>query len=1450
MAHCRPGFEMEQTQRNLSQLNINENQGKTNQIINETRNHTTNPTNNEPHLDPEIQQHLIAIEKINQQNHANPNLRYRLYEQPHDAYTNKPLPNEPNEQIRNPTKHTPINSPTPPDTTKHIPIFTNPISRPTSRTSNASNYNNKDTITPIPRQRTETTKSFQNYRDTKNNSDISFSTTTSNLHEHNRTQIPRQPVIMQEPRLSYPKPTASLQNLYTPSTNHTDYQRYPNPTNEPNYIQQQHAQYDSRQLQSPIPQQEGQQQPELLITPAQPYSPHETPQQYPIRRVQAIHDLQIMNEINSIVSSDQFVKELSNDIINKNVSDSDSDSDNGLFCEPQTFTQQHNRYPQPTRRTHTPQQTNPHNTQLEPKITKTTNIEQQPKTNNTIKNNETQQQDTQYTVMYNEDNLYCYGKGWKTEFLNHSNETLFNSIKTNLQQSNATNISTNTPFKDLYTQLQSHTKQQNLSQHQQHENDNTISSNTSIQNLLTSTINESSPPHCIVPTISPINTIAQVHKHTDKQDNTNPHNIRQSLKQYEEIDSTLRTSYQQQPNNNNTTTQSLPMYDTSNYLPNDSITQLDGNDSDIDCTFQNPTPSTSTNQHTTKLTDQELEQQVLTKLNKLQTHDKFDIIRQTTKILQDARTHHDPTLPESNLQQIIRHKLTKCINAQIPKTNTKQKKTDILAHLQNLHPTQEHQNNNNSVLPKVEKSQQNQYDPERVAYIIQQNKDIIRQISTRTLDEEVDDEVNEITASLKHISHEMNNLTKNITDHKEDTTPTPLTRTPSPFPLSTYNTPMDHPYINNFEGIHPHEQQDKPLTSNVTTVHLNALSNNELNDMEAKVGSRCQDKFELTKAMYEQTILNIETIDLQTQHRVATEQITPQLLKQLKQTKQHLLKLRNQQLKLEKKLRKLSAIEENNNVGIIIPTFGNRKRNNRNWKSISAYNPKNDTNFDIIWRIIVARGIREQLDEDSYKEILEEVLKGDALRYYTKNQHKPLRSIIEILYNAYVTTKSRQQISSQLDNFRAHKDDTFRQTLEKLKLITCELFKDQDLTPERTARDEEIEIRRRIIENRLVDPPALAAVFRKQREYLFEGKHFNFIRELTQETDIQREAGNTTELQPQINTLDLFNTTATNATQPPSSKDDTQRIHIGKTDQNHLSARPRPPSQEKIDRMFRNSPSRFRPRSNTPHTSPNRHQSPSPNRAHTPQHMTSNTQRDTENRQRTSRQTEFDKRRFDNQQYDTTNIKNHQNPQNQQQPQRQRSNDTQYKYDQFTNNHFPQNPKGRSSSTAPQQQPRNPQYSTNRQNNHSGYNNPNYQPIRNQSSQNQRFNNNQSNNNKPHNLNQSQHQNNTQYRSPSPRQNNNRPQQNQPNNNPRWNQQDNNQQQQYKPKQNNFNNQAQFDNARILQHNMTYTGGNNREGKISQEFSFSQLCRKRICQNTPEHAYKLCPRPEDFPNRR
>merc|ERR1711956_38179 len=272
---------------------------------------------------------------------------------------------------------------------------------------------------------------------------------------------------------------------------------------------------------------------------------------------------------------------------------------------------------------------------------------------------------------------------------------------------------------------------QHFLQTNQAENENTTSSNTSIQNLLTSTINESSPPHCILPTYSPITTTAQVHSIANPQHNTNPQQIQQSLKQYQEIDNTLRTDYLHQSDHNNITTHSLPSYETSTYKQNLSLPQTDGNNSDTDSIVDTPTTHTHTNSSTeSKITELELQKQTVTKLNQLETTNQSNYLQQSIAILKEARKHHDPTLPETKFQKIIRHKLAKCLRAQTPQeTPNQQQNVNTQVDLNNLHQTP----HNDKIKEKPTQQQEqhdidNHIDQDKVDYIIQRNKDIMNNV--------------------------------------------------------------------------------------------------------------------------------------------------------------------------------------------------------------------------------------------------------------------------------------------------------------------------------------------------------------------------------------------------------------------------------------------------------------------------------------------------------------------------------------------------------------------------------------------------------------------------------------------------------------------------------------------------------------------------------------------------
>ena len=1403
MAHRQTNdSQVEWAQRELNELHINENQGRPN-LIQSPPNYFNTPTQKDLQSTMDAQRHHQEREPTKYHNrqiepHAHPKPQhYNPNEQTH----NNQVSSRPYNQPTNPSPHrtipTTTRSATPINIRQCIPLRHSPTQRPKSNTP---------------------TSSFRIYRETTNNPNLSFSTTASTPNEHNLTQISHtHSAMIHKPRLPYPVPTIRTQSQKSPTTTIIK----PQP--------QISAQYTYRK--TPVHQDTYPQQTPNIPTTAhneqylkriQPhthsynYLEQEITQPYPLRRSPALQNLKVVDDIQTILTNDQFVKDIESDNIDKHISESDTDSSHELFGPPR---RQRCSPPQPKPRQHI---TRSQESRRIISYTPPTHEHQKPQN---IMDTKTKRQTIQptpgYTILYDEENLFCHGKGWQNKFLTYPNRTLLKSVKANLQLSDATTFNTEEPFSDLRTQISQKTP--NKTHIPQNQPSNSTSSNTSIQNLLSSTINESSPPHCIQPIISPITKNTQQQFQINSNQEYDPKETQHLMEQFEQTDTTLRNTFLPHESLHDTTTQSLPPHNTSAYHTNETIPQNDGNDSE-------PENTTETKQQQQKLPEEKIQQQMITKLNNIKTTNPPNTLQATINVLTETRTQFDQSQPETTLQRAIRHKLQKCIRrqndqTQIQPTNTNQEENNTTTEQKDI------QDHTNISIPEDTTEDSLQYAdiPEEALHMIKRNKQIIKNISIRTQEEETQDEISELSADLQEITHEMKNLTYKLRQQEDATMPTGTNITTSS--TETPNEPtINNPYLHTFPEAYPREQQEKSLTSNFTTVHLNVLSQTELKDMEAKTGHRCRDTFDMKKEMYEQTLIDIENININLKHRLTTERITPHFAKQLELIKKHLLRLRKRQVGLEDKLRTISTIDENNNAGIIMPTFGDKKRENHKWKNVPNFNPKNDTTFDIIWNIIVARGMRYDLDEESYKDILEEILKGESLKYYTKNQHKPLREIIEILYNAYVTTQSKHQIRTELENFRTHKDDTFRQTLEKLKLSTSELFK--DAPPDRAAQEEQIELRRRITENKLVNKAALAAVIRKEKEYHLEGKHFDFIRELIQETDVQREAGN---MQPEINTLTLYNTTASNQTPSQTNKNEIHRVNIGKTDQNHVSARPRPPSQEKLDRIFRHSPSRLRPRSTTPNTTSDRQQSPSPNRNNSPQHISSNIQRDTESRQRNNRQDEYNRRRFDNKQnnnFDNRNFdfRNNQNNRARQQ-QRQHSTEQPPRYNQYLNKNY-QTQRQRSSSAIPNQNFRNQTYQPRKQNNfrqynNQNYNNPNFQPIGKPNFQRERPNNNNMPNNK------TQHINNRIHRTPSPNQNTSGPRRFQTNN-----YQTRNQQQPYYPR---YNDNRQYRNGRILQHHMTYTGGNDREGRIQQEFSVTDLCNKNICQGQPEHSYKQCP---------
>ena len=90
-----------------------------------------------------------------------------------------------------------------------------------------------------------------------------------------------------------------------------------------------------------------------------------------------------------------------------------------------------------------------------------------------------------------------------------------------------------------------------------------------------------------------------------------------------------------------------------------------------------------------------------------------------------------------------------------------------------------------------------------------------------------------------------------------------------------------------------------------------------------------------------------------------------------------------------------------------------------------------------------------------------------------------------------------------------------------------------------------------------MDKSVLAEVYRKQKEYFLRGEHLDFLNELILETDIQKEAGIPHTIPPEINTISLNYTNTTNDSTQQQTPQNPQQVQIGKTSQNHISARPK-----------------------------------------------------------------------------------------------------------------------------------------------------------------------------------------------------------------------------------------------------------------------------------------------------
>jgi hypothetical protein len=126
-------------------------------------------------------------------------------------------------------------------------------------------------------------------------------------------------------------------------------------------------------------------------------------------------------------------------------------------------------------------------------------------------------------------------------------------------------------------------------------------------------------------------------------------------------------------------------------------------------------------------------------------------------------------------------------------------------------------------------------------------------------------------------------------DKQNDQTPT------QPQKVDSYNDPNDH--LANQNNIHNHMDNTIPQDQA------------EHNLQHANIPEEAIRMIKRNKQiMYKQMLLDIDNINMNVQQRLATEQMTPRFIRQLQFIRKHLFRLRNRQVGLEDKLRKISTI--------------------------------------------------------------------------------------------------------------------------------------------------------------------------------------------------------------------------------------------------------------------------------------------------------------------------------------------------------------------------------------------------------------------------------------------------------------------------------------------------------------------------------------------------------------
>ena len=1371
-------------ERTFSDLHISGNKGKTNFIHNPQPQYQQHPTHNEPHLRsaPEPKNTSPLEQTVRHKNYPwyyRANHATETHQTEHDPKPNHPDIRQSEPNMRHTTTYYTDNE----NTTTSQPMAPKPYTRTTSLT-------------------------FQEYRDAPNTSDTSQSTTTTKTNENNQTQIHKPYVTLQQSRIQNHRDTKS-------STRQSQTQQENTILHQNTTRAEIHANPRPQHAQRVSPQQKPsttQYLIDLSIPDHEPTIPYES-QQSRERLHQSYRNAnsrrqRAREELESIMQNDRLVEDLNRRLVRGYTHDSDTDTQQEYHQRQQPLYRQHTReLPREKSPIQSPRNKKHKYEQIPPRHTTSATQTRQERKEHTHK----------FKLTYDDDSLICQGNGWKQQFMKKSDSYYPEANHTQPQKSNTTTINTNYPFFDLQVNIAT----EMAKNQEQNEIQTETTANSSAQSLLhplTSTPNDSIQHYDNNPPMSP----------------TPAHNSNQTI-----LGATPINNITQIPLENETTedTQDSPQNTDANAIEtlkedntplddtNETFQQFDGNATINETSDDDQKPDTTQNKRLSR--NDLIEQEIASELKTINepTHQaeylaKHEILQRTSERYKDCEQK----------PPIIR-RLTKHLN------ETREFAEQIKQGQQvDSQPIQTTTTKNSQDLPKSDNA------PETPEYTDYSNPEVTRQLveRDRIIKEDItnydkmesEKQKQKIKQQIEQMEHALNNLNMQLAAEELSNTNNDDEYT------HTHTDEEENAYEHNeqFMDIEPNEE----IEDQETCIPVNIITSSEFQEMESNLPHSCRERFEQAKDYYEHTKLNIDHTAMRLREKIETNDESPLHLEQTENEREHLIYLRKRQINLEEKINNIAKAGGKNNLNIIIPKFGQNMRDCRQWKSIPNFNPKHEDAmpFDTIWTLIATRGQREGLSEDAYKDVLESTLKGKALHYYTANSHLPLRKIIETLFNAFVTTKSRQQLRTQINTFNAEKNHNFRQTLERLRLLVREYYK--DLPTEKRTIEEDAEMRRCISERKLADPTAVANVLRKQQESGYDGRPFDFLRELVRETDILQEAGNPYNQAEQMN-MAIYSTATENETTNQTQGTEPKRIHMGNPGGPSISAKPRPPSREKLERLFRHSPRRYRPRSNSPNSINSRQQSQSPHRPTSP-YITENTHRDTENRQRASRESEFYKRRLANQPRENTRNQPENNIQTQRRQTRQHSTEPQPRYSQYTNNNFPQNTKQRSSSVTPQYR-RNNQFQNRR---NYAYNDANYTPIGNPRKS--YTHDSPVNYNRPFQNNRPRYPNERPDRSYSPYQARNYDPQ-------IPTQRDNQYQNIYPPKYNQKHhngypkNNTSIFNDGIVSHKITYSGDKYRGGKINQEFSITDKCRKVICQDDIDHSYKQCPRNKSFQDR-